>query len=296
MEQIIQSSKQEMVVVSRAKVMVKDGCVVYVDSSGNIFNIPQCNTVFVLLAEGTSITNEAVNMLTSNNIPLLWVSSGATQPYGVTFPASNYRPTTYMQSLCSFWFNEASRLEAAKWLMEERVRYVDQVCSTLNGAVDPDDRKVLKLFNNTNKSVGNCKSIQELLGVEGNFVKKLYQTYANEYGISFIRDSKDTKGINGLLTKGNYYAYGTAASSVYILGLDNSFPFLHGKTRKGGLVFDVADIVKTAIILPLAFKAYDQNLSNRQYKQLCVETFAKYKIHKYNVDTLKNLLSEFSCL
>ncbi|AUR91489.1 CRISPR associated protein Cas1 [Vibrio phage 1.161.O._10N.261.48.C5] len=296
MDQIIQSSKQEMVVVTRSKVMVKDGCVVYINCEGNVFNVPQCNTIFVLLAEGTSITNDAVRLLSENNVTLLWVSAGATQPYAITSPTSNYRPTKYMQSLCSFWFDEVKRLCAAKWLMQARVDYVEVVSETLKGAIDVDDRKIQKLFNTTRQAIVKCNSVQELLGVEGNFVKKLYQAYANEYAISFTRDTKDSKGVNGLLTKGNYYAYGTAASSIYTLGLDNSFPFIHGKTRKGGLVFDVADIVKTAVILPLAFKAYDQNLSSREYKQLCVETFAKYKVHRYNVDTLKNLLSEFSCL
>jgi CRISPR-associated endonuclease Cas1 subtype I-F len=48
-------------------------------------------------------------------------------------------------------------------------------------------------------------------------------------------------------------AYGRAASATWVLGLPGGLAMLHGKTRRGGLVFDVVDLVKDAIILPQAF-------------------------------------------
>jgi CRISPR-associated protein Cas1 len=38
-----------------------------------------------------------------------------------------------------------------------------------------------------------------------------------------------------------------------VLGLPHGLAVLHGKTRRGGLVFDIADLVKDALILPQAF-------------------------------------------
>jgi hypothetical protein len=52
---------------------------------------------------------------------------------------------------------------------------------------------------------------------------------------------------------GNYLAYGLGATATWVLGLPHGLAVLHGKTRRGGLVFDVADLVKDALVLPQAF-------------------------------------------
>lgn len=40
---------------------------------------------------------------------------------------------------------------------------------------------------------------------------------------------------------------------------------MHGKTRRGALVFDIADIVKDAIVLPLAFICANDNASEQDF-------------------------------
>ncbi len=52
---------------------------------------------------------------------------------------------------------------------------------------------------------------------------------------------------------GNYLTYGLAATTLWVLGIPHGFAVIHGKTRRGALVFDVADLIKDAIVLPLAF-------------------------------------------
>ncbi len=46
-----------------------------------------------------------------------------------------------------------------------------------------------------------------------------------------------------------YLAYGLGATATWVLGLPHGLAVLHGKTRRGGLVFDAADLVKDAVIL-----------------------------------------------
>ena len=53
---------------------------------------------------------------------------------------------------------------------------------------------------------------------------------------------------NSFIDHGNYIAYGYAASSLNVLGISFAFPVMHGKTRRGGLVFDVADLFKDALV------------------------------------------------
>jgi hypothetical protein len=58
---------------------------------------------------------------------------------------------------------------------------------------------------------------------------------------------------NRFLDHGNYLAYGLGATAAWVLGLPHGLAVLHGKTRRGGLVFDIADLIKDAVILPQAF-------------------------------------------
>ena len=55
------------------------------------------------------------------------------------------------------------------------------------------------------------------------------------------------------LNHGNYLAYGLAATTLWVLGIPHGFAVMHGKTRRGALVFDVADLIKDSVILPWAF-------------------------------------------
>ena len=55
---------------------------------------------------------------------------------------------------------------------------------------------------------------------------------------------------NRFLDHGNYLAYGLGATAAWVLGLPHGLAVLHGKTRRGGLVFDIADLMKDAVILP----------------------------------------------
>ena len=52
---------------------------------------------------------------------------------------------------------------------------------------------------------------------------------------------------------------------------------MHGKTRFCALVFDIADIVKDALVLPLSFICASENLSEQEFRQECLNYFTQYK-------------------
>jgi len=52
---------------------------------------------------------------------------------------------------------------------------------------------------------------------------------------------------------------------------------MHGKTRRGALVFDVADLIKDALILPLAFICAQEGASEQEFRQQCLQAFTKHK-------------------
>jgi CRISPR-associated protein Cas1 len=62
---------------------------------------------------------------------------------------------------------------------------------------------------------------------------------------------------------------------------------LHGKTRRGGLVFDVADLVKDALILPQAFVSAMQGHGEQDFRQACIEALTRSEALDFMIDTLK---------
>jgi CRISPR-associated protein Cas1 len=84
-----------------------------------------------------------------------------------------------------------------------------------------------------------------------------------------------------------------ASTALWVLGISYSFPLMHGKTRRGGLVFDIADLVKDAIVLPYAFILAQQNVSSRKYREIIIETFFEYELLNYLFDYIKNICNKY---
>ena len=129
-----------------------------------------------------------------------------------------------------------------------------------------------------------------LLTEEARLTKQLYRLAcrASSYG-DFTRAKRGESGdsANQFLDHGNYLAYGLAATATWVLGLPHSLAVLHGKTRRGGLVFDVADLVKDALILPQAFASAMRGHSEQEFRQSCIDALTRTEALDFMIDTLK---------
>ena len=78
------------------------------------------------------------------------------------------------------------------------------------------------------------------------------------------------------------------ATATWVLGLPHGLAVLHGKTRRGGLVFDVADLVKDAVILPqAAFISTMRGDTKQEFQQACIESLTSSESPDFMIDTLK---------
>jgi CRISPR-associated protein Cas1 len=138
---------------------------------------------------------------------------------------------------------------------------------------------------NFQRGIGAAQSIQELLGHEANFAKNLYAYHAQRTRTSgFSRTPQGLDTCNQLIDNGNYLAYGLAASVLWVLGIPHAFPVTQGMTRRGALVFDVADVIKDAMLLPLAFDCTNSKEDAKQHRALAIAALDKF-------DALKTLYS-----
>ena len=62
---------------------------------------------------------------------------------------------------------------------------------------------------------------------------------------------------------------------------------MHGKTRRGALVFDIADLIKDALVLPQAFISAKENATEQEFRQQCLKMFTQHKALDFMFDQVK---------
>lgn len=267
--QILLSKRANVFYLEHVRIMQKDGRIVYLTDTGQeierYFNVPERNTAFVLLGKGSSITDAAARRMAESNVLVGFCGSGGSPLFSAVdqvflTPQSEYRPTEYMQSWVKMWFDEQARLNAGKQLLRKRLHWTKKVWDSNPGLIS----KSIQIDNHSTEkfisAIEAAQDTQSLLLAEGRWAKTLYGLLARGAGLEdFARDEGQGRNetledvANGFLDHGNYIAYGYAAVVLNGLGISFSLPLLHGKTRRGALVFDVADLLKDAYVMPLAF-------------------------------------------
>jgi len=256
LKSILHSKRANIYYLDKCRVMQKDGRVLYLTEENKekqYWNIPIANTTCILLGTGTSITQAAMRMLASASV-LVGFSGGGGTPLiagnAVEWlsPQSEYRPTEYVQGWMSWWFDDFKRLQAAKQFQQQRIAYMQHVWGKdkdlkLEGFT-LDDADISKALNRFVSSIEQCQNVTQLLLIEAKLTKSLYKIAANRTKMNgFVRNHDNVDDANAFLSHGNYLAYGLAASTLWVLGIPHGFAVMHGKTRRGALVFDVADLI-----------------------------------------------------
>ena len=306
LKSILHSKRAHIYYLEHSRLLVNGGRVEYVTDEGKrsrYWNIPIANTTTVLLGTGTSVTQAAMRELAKAGVLVGFCGGGGTPLFSANeidieiawfSPQSEYRPTEYLQHWVRFWFDDALRLAAAREFQQirlERVRQSWTKLSQLKSIPCPVDLRMLEqLLKQSTQGIQTVSNQMELLTEEGRLTKQLYRLVAEatRHG-EFVRsqrgDSVDTA--NQFLDHGNYLAYGLAATATWVLGLPHGLAVLHGKTRRGGLVFDVADLVKDAVILPQAFISTMRGDTEQEFRQACIESLTSSESLDFMIDTLK---------
>ncbi|WP_169391872.1 MULTISPECIES: type I-F CRISPR-associated endonuclease Cas1f [Psychrobacter] len=273
--------------LERVRVIVKDDRIVYLTESlqpiEHFYNIPEKNTAFLLLGKGSSITDAAARRLAESNVMVGFCGSGGSPLFSaldLTFlaPQSEYRPTEYMQMWMKAWLDDAARLLMAKILLQERItivkKYWQKNPMLLQFGIHIDESALTSF----QSAIDSAENQEQLLTAEGRWAKALYKRLADGFGMKFVREegknANDDLGdiANSYLDHGNYIAYGYAAVALHGLGISFALAMLHGKTRRGGLVFDVADLVKDALVMPQAFVSAKLGHNQKEFRMQLIET------------------------
>jgi CRISPR-associated protein Cas1 len=302
---ILHSKRANLYYLEHCRVLVNGGRVEYVTDEGKrslYWNIPIANTTTLLLGTGTSITQVAMRELAKAGV-LVGFCGGGGMPLFTALetdfevawfsPQSEYRPTEYLQHWVKFWFDDALRLQAAKRFQDARLRrtasiWTHRLLQAQGFFIDEGDLR--ETLEKAAQRMAHAPDHTSLLTEEARLAKQLFKLAAQATGYGeFTRAQRGSSSdaANHFLDHGNYLAYGLGATAAWVLGLPHALAVLHGKTRRGALVFDIADLVKDATILPLAFISAKRGDDEQMFRQSCIELLTRTEALDFMIDTVK---------
>lgn len=305
---ILHSKRANLYYLQHCRVLVNGGRVEYVTNEGSrsrYWNIPIANTTCMLLGTGTSITQAAMRELAKAGVLVGFCGGGGTPLFSAMemdvevawlSPQSEYRPTEYLQHWVRFWFDDERRLGAAKRIQQARLEQLEKQWLDSRHLRDSgfhvDAGQLSGLLDGARREVDQAHTVTQLLTSEGRLTKALFKLAARTVSyedFTRVKRGKGTDPANRFLDHGNYLAYGLGATACWVLGLPHGLAVLHGKTRRGGLVFDAADLIKDAIILPQAFISAMAGDDEQTFRQACIEQLTRSEALDFIIDSLQQI-------
>ena len=246
---------------------VLDGAFVLVDKNGVRTHIPVGKTACLMLEPGIRVSHAAVALAARAGCLLVWVGEGGVRLYAVGQPGGARADRLLFQyQLAS---DETARLKVVRMMYELRF-----------GEKPPDRR-----------------SVDQLRGIEGARVRKLYELLAKRSGVKWKgRDYNpsnwDVSDIpNRCLSAATSCLYGITEAAILAAGYSPAVGFIHtGKPRS--FVFDIADIFKFETVVPAAFQVAAKPCSEpeRAVRLKCRDSFRQTRLLKRIIPTIERVL------
>lgn len=233
--------------LERGRLEIDDSSVKWIDADNNVVPLPVATLKALLLGPGTSVTHDAIKTATSANCTVCWVGEDS-----LLFYAAGFLPTADTRNLklqMELSFDRQKSLQVAKRMFSRRFPDVD-----LDG-----------------------KSLQEMMGMEGQRVRKLYQGMAEHYQVGWKgRDFTPGKFVfsdltNQILTAANAALYGILCSAIHSMGYSPHIGFIHSGSPLP-FVYDMADLYKEHLCIDLAF-ALTREMAGKYDKYRLSSTF-----------------------
>ena len=293
---LLRTHRQTAVILEHARVTLEGGRVVYhqaEDGHRKTFNIPFANVAVLFLGQGTSLSQPAARALAEEGVYVAFTGTGGAPLH--MGDLTHYQVTGHMWKMIEVARDPGRSLEAARIIMRSRAKAIGDLPRKIGRDLMRKPlgmRFIDKDLDRFVRKIDKAASTGEVMAQEGAFAKAVYREFAAAAGMgAFTRRpgvartgaggaehtegaayaagtagdmDESTRRANARIDHGNYIAYGIAGSCLWSLGVPHGLSVLHGKTRAGGLVFDLADSFKDALVLPLAFAPITDEREFRQ--------------------------------
>lgn len=290
---LLVTAREGALYLERARIHVEGDRLVYHvtdDADRREFNIPHVNLAVLFMGQGCSITEAAMRLLADEGVHLASTGSGGTPMHMGSL--ATYRDTGHFRRLLPIYMDPARSLAAARSIMTDRAERMRKTgvrlaAKRLGRREAPE---ITRATTDMARKVAAVESIESLLGIEGDYAKSCYAGFAGMVGAASFRRAagaaknggkgaspEDMALVNSLIDHGNYLCYGMAGAALWALGIPPHMSLFHGKTRPGGLVFDLADSFKDSLVLPNAFAALrgkgEREARERDFRSRMISAF-----------------------
>ncbi|MES1941898.1 CRISPR-associated protein Cas1 [Salinisphaera sp. T5B8] len=261
--------RRSMVFVGRGQIDVRDGAFVVVDEvNGERMHIPVGTTACILLEPGTRVSHAAIKLASTVGTLLIWVGEAGVRLYSAGQPGGARSDKLLYQARLAL--EDDLRLKVVRKMFEMRF-----------GEAPPSRR-----------------SVDQLRGIEGARVRKLYQQLAKQYGLKWHgrrydpNDWDASDPINKALSAATACLYGITEAAILAAGYAPAIGFLHtGKPQS--FVYDIADIVKFETVVPAAFRVAAKGVAkpDREVRIACRDAFTKTKLLNRIIPMIEEILA-----
>lgn len=215
-----------------------------------------CAALLTLMAgPGTTITHAAVRALTENGCSIVWVGEGGIRVYAQGLGETRSSRNLLIQ--VRHWSDPGARMRVVRRMYELR----------FDEPLDPS------------------LTLQQIRGREGIRVREAYARASREWGVpwhgrSYKRDRWEASDpVNRALSAANSCLYAVCHAAIVSCGFSPALGFIHtGKMLS--FVYDMADLYKTEVVVPVAFRAAAEGTSQieSRVRRACREAFSQAKL------------------
>jgi len=260
--------RMALLFIERCHVDVVNGAFVMITKDGVHTQIPAGSIACIMLEPGVRISHRAVELAARVSTLIVWIGEAGVRLYASGQPGGARSDKLLYQAKLAL--DEAARLRVVRKMYE--IRFQEKAPSR--------------------------RSIEQLRGIEGIRVKKLYQHFANRYGVPWkgrkydVQDWTGGDTINRCLSSATACLYGVTEAAVLAAGYAPAVGFIHtGKPLS--FVYDIADLIKFETVVPLAFRIASEGAFNpeREVRLACRDLFRKKKILAKLIPLIEEVLS-----
>lgn len=193
--------------------------------------LPVAGVALLSLGPGTSITNAALTSCARSGCVVQVTGGGGFPSHSTITPLSS----------------------DSRWAIAQAMIFANQT----------EARKVAKEMYRKQFNVEDfAGSIAQMRGIEGSLMRKVYAREARLAGVTnWRRETKAEDQANIALNIGNSLLYGICASLCGALSLNPALGIIHRGNPKS-LLFDLADLYKPSIMVPLAFSMFEEDVED----------------------------------
>jgi CRISPR-associated protein Cas1 len=215
--------------VERAVISRDASAITATDERGTV-HVPAATLSALLLGPGTKVTHQAMVLMAESGSTVVWVGERGVRYYA--HGRSLSRSSRLLEAQATLVTNRQTRLGVARKMYE--MRFPGEDVSAL--------------------------TMQQLRGREGARVRRAYREHAHRTGVPWNgRDYRpdDFAGsdpVNRALSAATTCLYGLTHAVIVALGCSPGLGFVHTGHERS-FVYDVADLYKAELAIPVAFDA-----------------------------------------